>query len=128
MGWVKFVEDKLKRDNKIDHQSLLWELGSEVVEHAQVCMHVCKYVCSVNLDVSRCIAIFLRHCICTAPDTWQELAGGMNVSLETELMHNLTTWFEAGGGKLRYVEPTISKDNGIKLTVREGLSIHTACA
>lgn len=36
MEWVKFVEDKLKRDAEMDHQSLLWELGSEVIEAAHV--------------------------------------------------------------------------------------------
>jgi hypothetical protein len=85
MEWVKFVEDKLKRDNKMDHQSLLWELGSEVVEAEQ------------------------------------EKAGGMNISLEEELMLNLTSWFESGGGKLKYVHPTISRENGIKLTATEDI-------
>lgn len=36
MEWVKFVEDKMKRDAEMDHQSLLWELGSEVIENAHV--------------------------------------------------------------------------------------------
>lgn len=36
MAWVKYVEDKMKRDAQIDHQSLLWELGSEVVEQQQI--------------------------------------------------------------------------------------------
>ena len=35
MGWVKFAEDKIKRDAKIDHQSLMWELGSSIVEAEQ---------------------------------------------------------------------------------------------
>lgn len=35
MAWVKFVEDKMKRDAELDHQSLLWELGSEAVEAEQ---------------------------------------------------------------------------------------------
>ena len=32
MKWLKFAEDKLKRDAKIDHQSLLWELGTQMTE------------------------------------------------------------------------------------------------
>lgn len=87
MEWVKFVEDKLKRDNKMDHQSLLWELGSEVVEKQQ------------------------------------EASGGMNITLEEELMANLTIWFENGGGKLKYVQPTISKESGIKLTATEDIIV-----
>lgn len=35
MEWVKFVEDKMRRDAEMDHQSLLWELGSEVIENEQ---------------------------------------------------------------------------------------------
>jgi hypothetical protein len=85
MKWLKFVEDKLKRDNRIDHQSLLWELGSEVVEN--------EYVQS----------------------------GGLNVSLEEELLRNLSTWFELGGGKLRYVSPSVSKENGITLHALEDI-------
>ena len=29
--WIQFAESKLKKDNSLDHQSLLWELGSEVI-------------------------------------------------------------------------------------------------
>lgn len=35
MAWVKFVDDKMKRDAQLDHQTLLWELGSEMVEQDQ---------------------------------------------------------------------------------------------
>ena len=33
--WVKFVEDKLKRDNKLGHTKLMSELGSSVLEERQ---------------------------------------------------------------------------------------------
>ena len=33
--WLEFAEDKLKRDNQLDHQSLMWEYGSEVAERTQ---------------------------------------------------------------------------------------------
>lgn len=83
MGWVKFVEDKLRRDAQIDHQSLLWELGSQVTEEAQLS------------------------------------SGGMNVSLEMELYHNMTEWFTKQGGVLKYLEPSISKEDGLKLVATE---------
>jgi hypothetical protein len=35
VGWLKFAQDKLMRDNRLDHQSLLWEMGGEVVETLQ---------------------------------------------------------------------------------------------
>lgn len=35
-SWVKFAEAKLKRDNAMDHQSLLWELGTELAENSQI--------------------------------------------------------------------------------------------
>jgi hypothetical protein len=85
MKWLKFVEDKLKRDNRIDHQSLLWELGSEVAEN--------EYIQN----------------------------GGLNVSLEEDLLRNLSTWFENGGGKLRYVQPSVSKETGITLHALEDI-------
>lgn len=85
MKWLKFVEDKLKRDNRIDHQSLLWELGSEVAE--------AEYI----------------------------QGGGLNVSLEETLLKNLSAWFEAGGGKLRYVKPSVSKETGITLHALEDI-------
>lgn len=85
MKWVKYVEDKLKRDNKIDHQSLMWELGSEVAEN--------EYITN----------------------------GGLNVTLEEQLLTNLSTWFEAGGGKLRLVRPTVNKETGINLVALEDL-------
>ncbi len=85
MLWTKYVEDKLKRDNKIDHQSLMWELGSQVAEQ--------EYISK----------------------------GGLDVALEEGLLKNLSTWFEEGGGKLRYVKPTVSKDTGINLLAIEDL-------
>lgn len=30
--WLKLVEDKLKKDNALDYQSLLWEMGTELEE------------------------------------------------------------------------------------------------
>jgi hypothetical protein len=34
--WLKLVEDKIKKENVLDYQSLLWELGSEIAEMKQV--------------------------------------------------------------------------------------------
>jgi hypothetical protein len=34
--WLELAESKLKKDNELDYQSLLWELGSEVSERQQV--------------------------------------------------------------------------------------------
>lgn len=32
--WIKFAENKMKKDNALDHQSLLWEMGSDVcIDH-----------------------------------------------------------------------------------------------
>lgn len=83
--WIKFVEDKIKRDNRIDHQTLLWELGSSVTE----------------AEAAR--------------------TGGFNISLEKNLMENLTKWFLEGGGKLKYVEPVVSKETGIRLVAVEDM-------
>lgn len=33
--WIKYAESKIKRDNHLDYQSLLWEMGSEIVEARQ---------------------------------------------------------------------------------------------
>lgn len=88
--WVKFVEDKMKREATLHHQELLWELGSEVVEKAMV-------------D-----------------------AGGMNVTMEDELMNNLVKWFKNGGGVMRYVKPDVSKENGFRLVATEDIDSNEA--
>ena len=35
-NWVKFAEDKLKSDHRLDHQALLWQLGNSVLEESQI--------------------------------------------------------------------------------------------
>jgi hypothetical protein len=81
--WITFAEDKLKRENKMDHQSLLWEYGSAVAEQAV------------------------------------KERGGLNVTQESELLANMKEWFIKGGGKLRFVEPSITKENGFQLLASE---------
>ena len=88
--WLKFVEDKLKRDNTLHHQKLMSELGSHVLEERQ------------------------------------REAGGLNISLEEELQRNLIDWFEAGGGVLKYVSPSITKENGLTLVASEDISTEEA--
>ena len=83
MEWVKFVEDKMKRDAQIDHQSLLWELGSEVLEQ--------QYVDR----------------------------GGLNMTLEEELLASMKEWFLKGGGTLKYVEPSVTQEDGYRLVATE---------
>ena len=86
MKWLKFVEDKLKRDNKMSHQNTMQALGSSYEEEYQAAMG------GVN---------------------------GINVTLEEELMKNMTDWFTSNGGMLRYVTPSVSKDNGLTLIASE---------
>jgi len=83
--WVKFVEDKLKRDNKLPHQKLMSELGSSVLEEQQ------------------------------------REAGGLNLTLEEELLQNVTNWFTAGGGVLKYVTPAVTAENGLTLVAAEDI-------
>ena len=45
--------------------------------------------------------------------------GGMNLTLETDLLGGLVSWFERGGGTLRFVRPEVSKENGFRLAVLE---------
>ena len=90
MEWIKFAEDKLKRDNKLQHQHLLSELGSSILEEQA------------------------------------HSSGGMNVSLEEDLIQNVTDWFIAGGGVLKYVQPTVSKDNGLTLVALEDIKTEEA--
>ena len=35
MGWISFAEKKVKRDNKLDHHSSLWFMGSQQIEISQ---------------------------------------------------------------------------------------------
>lgn len=83
MEWVKFVEDKMKRDAEMDHQSLLWELGSEVIEAAQV------------------------------------ERGGLNLTLEEQLLGEMKEWFMKGGGTLKYAEPRVTQEDGYQLLATE---------
>lgn len=34
--WLSFAEEKLKKENVLDYQSLLWEMGNEIVERKQM--------------------------------------------------------------------------------------------
>lgn len=90
MEWLKFVEDKMKRDNKMHHQHLMSELGSSMLEEQA------------------------------------NVAGGMNISLEEALLQNVTDWFIAGGGVLKYVQPTVSKENGLTLVAMEDINTDEA--
>jgi hypothetical protein len=83
--WLQLAEKKLKKDASLDYQSLLWEMGSEVAETAQVGQ------------------------------------GGLNITMEEELLRNMETWFTAGGGKLKYVKPSVSRENGFQLLATEDI-------
>lgn len=89
-GWLKFAESKLKKDNAMDHHSLLWEIGSDIVEKAH------------------------------------KEQGGFNVSREQELLDNMKEWFVKGGGQLRYVEPSITRENGWKMIAIEDIESEEA--
>lgn len=82
-GWLKFAESKLKKENSMDHHSLLWEIGSDIAEK------------------------------------FHKEQGGFNLTHERLLLDNMKEWFLKGGGQLRYVEPSITKENGFKLITVE---------
>lgn len=84
-GWLKFAEAKLKRDNAMDHHSILWEIGSDIVEKAH------------------------------------KDQGGFNVTHEQALLDNMKEWFVKGGGQLRFVEPSITRENGFKIIANEDI-------
>jgi hypothetical protein len=83
--WIKFAEDKLKRDAQLNYQELMWELGSEVAERDFV------------------------------------EGGGMNETMEAELLHNMSRWFEKGGGVMRYVKPNVTREHGFRLIAQEDI-------
>jgi hypothetical protein len=35
-GWLKLANDKLKKENYLDYHSVLWEIGSEILENRQL--------------------------------------------------------------------------------------------
>lgn len=90
MEWLKFAEDKLKRDNKLHHLQLMSELGASVLEDRA------------------------------------NNVGTLNISLENELLQNMTDWFVAGGGELKYVLPVVSKESGFTLTALEDINTEEA--
>jgi len=49
-------------------------------------------------------------------------AGGLNTTMERELVDNMTAWFETGGGILRYIEPRLTKEEGYLLHAKEEIS------
>eukprot|EP01031_Cornospumella_fuschlensis_P043345 gene43345-52984_t len=81
--WLEFAEKKLKHDESLDYQALLWELGTEVAETK-----------------------FIEQ-------------GGLNVTLEQELLEKMVEWFDKGGGKLHFAKPVVSKEKGFKLVATE---------
>jgi hypothetical protein len=51
----------------------------------------------------------------------QVVRGGLNITHEEELLSKMDTWFKAGEGKLNYIKPSISRENGFQLLeVRHG--------
>lgn len=71
--WVQFAEEKLQKDNDLDYQQLLWELGTSIIEKKHI-----------------------------------EQGTGVNSTKEDELLVNMKRWFVAGGGKFKFVEPSMS--------------------
>ena len=51
-------------------------------------------------------------------------AGGMNETLEAELLTQMTEWFTQGGGSLRFIKPNVSKENGFRLLASEDIDAH----
>ena len=51
----------------------------------------------------------------------QKEAGGLNVTKENELLSKMKEWFIAGGGKINFVEPSISTEKGFKLIATEDI-------
>ncbi len=88
--YLKFVEDKLKRDNKMYYTKLMSELGSSVLEAEAI------------------------------------ITDGVDITLEEALIQNLTAWFTAGGGVLKYVTPSVSKENGLTLVASEDINTEEA--
>ncbi len=48
--------------------------------------------------------------------------GGLNITHEEELLTKMETWFKAGGGKVNYVKPIISKENGFQVLATEDMN------
>lgn len=83
--WLALAEKKLKKEQSLDYQALLWELGSEVAEKDQL------------------------------------NRGGLNITLEEQLLHNMEDWFKKGGGQLNYVVPQVNKEYGFQLIAKEDI-------
>lgn len=89
-AWAKFAEDKMKRDAQMNHQELLWELGSAVMEAKQVAQ------------------------------------GGMNLTMENDLLDNMKEWFEKGGGAMRYAKAVAEPTTGFQLQASEEIQSNEA--
>ena len=48
-------------------------------------------------------------------------SGGMNETLEAELLTKMTDWFVRGGGSLRYIQPNVTKEDGFRLLATEDI-------
>lgn len=55
-----------------------------------------------------------------AAERAQNEVGGLNITLENDLLDKMNDWFIAGGGKLQFVKPHVSKD-GFTLLTTEAL-------
>lgn len=47
--------------------------------------------------------------------------GGLNVTLESDLLASMRDWFTNGGGKLNFAEGSVTADNGFKLIATEDI-------
>jgi hypothetical protein len=78
--WIVYAEEKLKRENELNHFSLLWEFGSEVAEK--------KY----SAEVANVTASGTRE-------------------RQAEAFELFASWFEKGGGSVRYAKLSFSTNN-----------------
>lgn len=83
--WMEFAEKKLKSEENLDYQALLWEAGSEIAELKQI------------------------------------EQGGLNITYEQELLDKMEQWFIAGGGKIHFSKPVVTKENGFQVLATEDI-------
>jgi len=52
--------------------------------------------------------------------------GGLNITLEQELLTKMEEWFATGGGKLQFVKPSVTREGGFQLIAEEDILVGDA--
>jgi hypothetical protein len=115
--WLEFAEKKLRSDENLDYQALLWEMGSEIAERKSIEQGESLFLLLLNsLNNSFPFSFSFSRGLPVLS------LGGFNLTYENQLLLSMESWFLKNGGKLRFVKPAVAKETGFQLLALEEIN------